>query len=124
MHETLQYPLRKTRFLCVLHPIPHMYAIGLAPLAHAQSAWRRMLGLERVYYGPLFALDPWQVLEYSSFSAGEYIFLFGIDLDGDGNMDYYDTVQVMVSGSAVCHPVPPNPQDRPCSNPDMLFGLN
>ena len=65
---------------------------------HLSGAWYP--GGSATYQGPLAALSPYEVLNYTGLSPGTYVFYFGVDMNMNGTIDlgdlFYDSVTVTV----------------------------
>ncbi len=74
------------------------------------------------YQGDLLSLSSYEVLHMSGLTAGTYVFFFGVDtvVNGQVNMDslMYDSVTVVVEGSA---PVPPPDPDSLIQPTDLVY---
>ena len=69
---------------------------GWTSYVHSGTSRYWILSLAKTWAGSLFPLGETTVIDQYKMPDGEYFFLFGLDMNGDGNMNYSDTVHVTI----------------------------
>jgi len=78
---------------------------------YSDPLWLWALGLLVTWEGPLYSFDSVEILNIDTLPQGDYYFFFGIDVDSDGSMDYFDSVKVVVedvAGVSMDKAIPPS----------------
>lgn len=84
---------------------------GWASYLYVDPSWVWILGLSATWDGPLYFLNPVKILDIDTLPQGDYYFFFGIDVDSNGSMDYFDNVKVVVgdvAGDSMDLVIPPS----------------